>query len=118
MREQSHHQTSGLTSDPQSSIMFNYYYDTWHSFGFPNQLPHRQQHVPGTIPIGILGMTWFWMSEATKSVCLSGSGILEPENWPIYVLPISKWIKGKEGATIHLGGRILDHYRASVSLWH
>lgn len=99
-------------------MMFNCYCDPWHSFGFPNQLSQRQQHVPGAIPTGILGMTCFWMLGGTKIVYVSGSGTSERESWPIYILAVSEWIKGRAGTKICLGGRILNHYRASFAPWH
>lgn len=74
--------------------------------------------MPGTIPIGILGMTWFWMLGGTKRVYLSGSGNSELENCSIYILAISEWMKGRAGTVMHLGGRILNHYRASFASWH
>lgn len=97
-------------------MVFNCYCDPWHSFGFPNQLCQRQQHVPGTIPIGVLGMTWFLVLGGTKSVSLSGSGT--SENWPIYILDISEWIKGRTGTVIYLGRKIFNHFRAKLASWH
>lgn len=99
-------------------MMFNCYYDPWHTFGFPNPLCQRKQHVPGTIPIGILDMAWVLMLGMTKSVYLSGSGTSEPENWPIYILAISEWIKGTTGTVIYLGRKILNYFRGNFASWH